>query len=137
MMLVFVNEDKELQENFFHTFHQTNKVFCFSEMYDAYKWIKKTPDAPDMIISEVDIHDPSGLQSFKFLETKSKLKNTKLVAFTPEPVEKEQISLVISEGADAVFSRSSLFSDISSYLKYLQTSEPRSKSESKKPSEKK
>lgn len=98
---------------------------------------KKTPGAPDMIISEVDIHDPSGLQSFKFLETKSKLKNTKLVAFTPEPVEKEQISLVISEGADAVFSKSSLFSDISSYLKYLQTSEPRSKSESKKPSEKK
>ena len=66
-MIVFVNNDMGLQELFFHTFHQTNQVFCFSDMYDAYKWAKKNKKSPSIIISEVDLQDPSGLQAIKFI----------------------------------------------------------------------
>ncbi len=126
-MIVFVNNDMGLQELFFHTFHQTNQVFCFSDMYDAYKWAKKNKKSPSIIISEVDLQDPSGLQAIKFLETKNNFKNTRLVAFTLGQVEKEEINLIISEGADAVFSRQTLLNDISSYLKYIKSTQSKNK----------
>ncbi|GDX53016.1 hypothetical protein LBMAG27_20630 [Bacteroidota bacterium] len=132
MIIVFVNPDKILRDSFLQTFQQTNKVYSFTEMFDAYKWIKRNEVPPNLIITEVDLLDPSGLQSLKFLETKSKLKDTKLIAFTPEQVEKEQISLVVSEGADAVFSKPTLFNEVSSYIKYLESPGTVSKAKSKK-----
>ena len=132
MMIVFVNQDKVLRESFLQTFQQTNKVYCFAEMFEAYKWIKRYEVPPSLIITEVDLLDPSGLQTLKFLETKSKLKDTKLSAFTPEQVEREQISLVVSEGADAVFSKPTLMSEVSSYIKYLESSGTVSSGKSKK-----
>ena len=137
MMIIFVNHDKTLRETFMNTFHQTSKVFCFSEMFEAYKWIKRHDKSPDVIITEVDLQDPSGLQTLKFLETKSKLKETKLIAFTTEPAAKEEISFVVSEGADAVFSTQSLLSDVSSYLKYLESTSTSTKAGAKKPIDKK
>ena len=137
MMIVFVNPDKALRETFMQTFHQTSKVFCFGDMFEAYKWIKRHDKSPDVIITEVDLQDPSGLQTLKFLETKSKLKETKLIAFTPEPPAKEEISLVVSEGADAVFSTPTLLQDISSYLKFLESSSTSTSGGTKKSSEKK
>ncbi len=121
MTIVFVNQDKILRESFLETFQQTNKVYCFNEMFEAYKWMKKSLVPPNMIVTEVDLVDPSGLQSLKFLETKSKLKDTLLIAFTPENIERDQISYVVSEGADAVFSKPTLLSDMSSYLKFLES----------------
>lgn len=132
MMIVFVNQDKALRESFMETFHQTSKVFCFGDMFEAYKWIRRHDKSPDVIITEVDLQDPSGLQTLKFLETKSKLKATKLIAFTPEPAAKEEISLVVSEGADAVFSTSTLLKDVSSYLKFLDSNSTSNKGGTKK-----
>ncbi len=136
-MIVFVNHDKGLRETFMNTFHQTSKVFCFGDMFEAYKWIRKHDKSPDVIITEVDLQDPSGLQTLKFLETKSKLKETKLIAFTPEPAAKEEISLVVSEGADAVFTTATLLSDVSSYLKYLESTSTSTKSGNPKSTDKK
>jgi len=136
-MIVFVNQDKALRESFMQTFHQTSKVFCFGDMFEAYKWIRRHDKSPEIIITEVDLQDPSGLQTLKFLETKSKLKETKLIAFTPEPAEKDEISLVVSEGADAVFSTPTLLKDVSSYLKYLESTSTSTKVGTKKTADKK
>ncbi len=119
MMVVFVNQDKNLQESFIKAFQKTNNVHCFNEMFEAYKWIKRTNKSPNIIISEVNLSDPSGMQSLKFLVTKNKLKETRHIVVTNTQPEREELSYILSEGAAAVFSKDTCLTDISAYFKYL------------------
>lgn len=137
MTIIFVDPDKTLQEKFEETFRQTNKVVCFDDMYDAYLWTKKYTKAPDVILVEVELNSPAGLQTLKFLESKSKLAFTNLVAFTTEKFTEAQKRFAISEGADAIFEKDKLFSELSSYLKFLNADRAATAKSSKKYSGKK
>jgi len=136
MMILFVDHDINLQEEFYNTFRATNKVFCFNEMFEAYLWLKKGSKRPDIIVSQVDIHDPAAMQTIKFLESKNKLKDAKLVAFTTELLEDSQKTWVMSEGADAVFEKKNLMNDMSNYINYLNVKKSAASNSKKKKSAK-
>jgi DNA-binding response OmpR family regulator len=137
MTIIFVDPDKTNQEKFEETFRQTNKVVCFNDMYDAYLWTKKHTKAPDIILIEVELNTPVGLQTLKFLESKSKLAFTNLIAFTTEKFTEAQKRFAISEGADAIFEKEKLFSELSAYIKFLNADRVASSKAPKKYSEKK
>ncbi|HAP02090.1 MAG TPA: hypothetical protein DCQ93_09225 [Bacteroidetes bacterium] len=105
-------------------------------MFEAYLWLKKGSKRPDIIVSQVDIHDPAALQTIKFLESKNKLKDAKLVAFTTELLEDSQKTWVMSEGADAVFEKKNLMNDMSNYINYLNVKKSAASNSKKKKSAK-
>ena len=119
MKIVFVDTEKAFVKEFEESFKLTNRVSIFNDMLDAYKWIKIDENIPEVIVTELDINESTGLQSLKFLLTKSKLKNTAIVGFTNHEMDENEKNLILNEGASEVFEKKNLISGLSTYLKYL------------------
>lgn len=118
MTIIYIDTDTEMQNRVSEMFKHSHSVFLFSELYEAYKWIKKN-EIPDMIVTEIDIESSMGLQALKFLASKSKLKATNLIGYVSN-LNPEYKSLAISEGADEIFSKNVLIENLSSYLKFIE-----------------
>ena len=136
MKIIFVDTDKTFSKEFEESFKRTNRVTTFPEMFEAYKWMKADENTPDIIVTEIDLYQPTGLQSLKFLLTKSKLKNTYIVGFTQHSMSESEKKLILSEGASEVFEKNKLVSGFSAYLKFLSDPNIKQKSSDKKFSEK-
>ncbi len=119
MKIVVVDSDKSFVKEVEESFKRTNRVTVFSEMFEAYKWMRSDENVPDIIVIEIDFHLPTGLQTLKFLLTKSKLKNTHIIGFTHHTLSDTEKKLIISEGAAEVFEKKNIVSGLSAYLKYL------------------
>lgn len=131
MKVVVVDNDKTFVKEIEESFKKTHRIFTFSEMFEAYKWMKFDENIPDVIVAEIDLHQPTGLQTLKFLLTKSKLKNTHIVGFTNHALPDNEKQLITSEGASEVFEKKNLVSGLSTYLKYLSELAPKNKATKK------
>src|SRR5688572_26527911 len=116
MLIIYVDTDSAMQERLSETFRQTHRVMLFAELFEAYKWIKHN-EIPDVIVTEMDVDASTGLQSLRFLQSKAKLKHTHLIGFTHQPGDYE--SLVLSEGASALFPKENLVDNLSSYIGFV------------------
>lgn len=119
MKIIIVDSDKNFVKEVEESFKKTNRVTIFSEMFEAYKWMKTSENTPDIIVIEIDIHQPTGLQTLKFLLSKSKLKSTHIIGFTNHSLDDTEKKLIINEGAEEIFEKKNLVSGLSAYLKYL------------------
>jgi len=119
MKIIVVDSDKNFIKEVEESFKRTNRVTTFTEMFEAYKWMKPDENIPDVIVIEIDLHQPTGLQTLKFLLTKTKLKNIHIIGFTHHALSENEKNLILSEGASEVFEKKNVLSGLSTYLKYL------------------
>lgn len=105
-----------MQQRIAESFQQpAHNVVSFSELYEAYKWIKRN-EIPDVIVTEMDVESSTGLQALKFLLTKAKLKETHIVGFAEGD---RYADLAVAEGAALLLTRNDLPEQLSDYVKKL------------------
>ncbi len=127
MLIVYVDTDTQMQERIAESFYQQpHNVVSFSELYEAYKWIKRN-EIPDVIVTEMDVESSTGLQALKFLLTKAKLKQTRIVGYANAAVER-YTDLAVAEGASTLFVKTELPEQLSAYVKRLSAPPTKAKS---------
>jgi DNA-binding NarL/FixJ family response regulator len=95
----------------------SHRIECFETLYEAYKWIKRN-QIPDIIITDFEMDQPTQLQSIKFLQTKVKLKNTKMIGYS-DVVNADYLRLALTHKASRLFLKSELISGLIDYLNLL------------------
>jgi DNA-binding NtrC family response regulator len=106
MLIVYIDQDIEMQQHIADSLKSTHDVVTFAELFEAYKWIRRNK-IPEVIITEIDVESSTGLQELKFLLTKAKLKNTRIIGYAHQGVE-TYADLAVSEGAHALYPKSEL-----------------------------
>jgi DNA-binding NtrC family response regulator len=114
MLVVYIDDDIQMHERVTDSLKPAYNVMAFPELYEAYKWIKRN-EIPDVIVTEMDIESSTGLQALKFLLTKAKLKNTRIVGYAHQGVD-TYADLAVSEGAAALFFKNDLVESLSNLL---------------------
>lgn len=118
MLIVYVDPDIQMHERIAESFRQEpHNVVSFAELYEAYKWIKRN-EIPDVIVTEMDVESSTGLQALKFLLTKAKLKETRIVGYADGGVDR-YADLAVAEGAAWLFPKNDLPEQLSVYVKKM------------------
>ena len=118
MLIVYVDTDTQMHERIAESFYQQpHNVVSFSELFEAYKWIKRN-EIPDVIVTEMDVESSTGLQALKFLLTKAKLKQTRIVGYANAGVDR-YADLAVAEGASLLLPKAELPEQLASYVKRL------------------
>ncbi len=117
MLILYIDTDIVMHEKIKEVFLHAHRVECFETLYEAYKWTKRN-QTPDIIITDFEMDHPTQLQSIKFLQTKVKLKNTKMIGYS-DVVNADYLRLAITHRASRLFSKSELISGLIDYLNML------------------
>lgn len=130
MLILYIDTDLVVQEKIKEVLIGSHRIECFGTLYEAYKWIKRN-QIPDIIITDFEMDQPSQMQSIKFLQTKSKLRNTKMIGYS-DSINADFIRLAITHGAANLFAKSELIKELLNYLNILSVNK-KSKTEAFKP----
>ncbi|HZG00284.1 MAG TPA: response regulator [Chitinophagales bacterium] len=126
MLIVYVDTDTQMHERIAESFYQQpHNVVSFSELFEAYKWIKRN-EIPDVIVTEMDVESSTGLQALKFLLTKAKLKQTRIVGYANAGVDRYS-DLAMAEGASTLLAKTELPDQLAAYVKRISAPAPKAK----------
>ena len=126
MLIVYVDTDTQMHERVAESFYQQpHNVVSFSELFEAYKWIKRN-EIPDVIVTEMDVESSTGLQALKFLLTKAKLKQTRIVGYANGGVDR-YADLAVAEGASTLIAKTELPEQLAAYVNHIAAPPPKAK----------
>ncbi len=120
MLILYIDTDTEMQTKIRESSLDSYAIECFENLYDAYKWIKRN-QIPDYIITDFEMDQPTQLQSIKFLLTKIRLRNTKMIGYS-ENVNAEYVRLAMMHKAVRLFAKSELIPALKDYLNMVKSS---------------
>ena len=127
MLIVYVDTDTQMHERVAESFYQQpHNVVSFAELFEAYKWIKRN-EIPDVIVTEMDVESSTGLQALKFLLTKAKLKQTRIVGYANGGVDR-YADLAVAEGASTLINKTDLPEQLAAYVKHISPPAAKAKS---------
>lgn len=122
MLILYIDTDISMHNQVREALIEKHRVETFENLYEGYKWIKAN-EVPDIIITDFEMDQPTQLQSIKFLQSKVKLKQVKMIGYS-DVVNSDYLRLAITHRATRLFPKNELISMLTDYLSKSQLSKP-------------